>query len=146
MTPAILWPTLVLVALIFGVWGTLIVQRYRHIRDNPPSAADLANREAAMRYFRPVEMSGNNLGNLFEMPVLYFALAPLLILTNLADGAQPVLAWLFVLLRGLHSAIHIRSRNPMPRFGAYLASCLALFAMWSIFAIRLVELHASGGG
>lgn len=137
MTPAILWPTIVLVAIVFVVWATLVVQRYGHIRSNPPTTADFANREAAMRYFRPVEMSGNNLANLFEMPVLYFALVPLLILTNHGHGFQVVLAWLYVVLRGLHSLIHIGSRQVNPRFMVYLASCLALLAMWAGFAIQL---------
>src|SRR3954470_18240766 len=130
MSPAILWPTLVLAALIFAVWGTLIVQRYGHIRRNPPTAADLDNREAAMRYFRPVEMSGNNLANLFEMPVLYFALVPLLILMNHADGLEVGLAWLFVLFRALHSYCHIARKTVTSRFIVYLASCAALLAMW----------------
>jgi hypothetical protein len=146
MTPAILWPTVALAAFVFVVWGTLVVQRYGHIRRNPPSAADLANREAAMRYFRPVEMSGNNLANLFEMPVLYFALVPLLVLTNHADGFQVVLAWLYVLFRGLHSFIHIASRQVNPRFIVYLASCLALLAMWAGFAIQLARFQPNGLG
>jgi hypothetical protein len=139
MTFAILWPSLFLAGLVFLVWGTLVVQRYRHIRSNPPSAADFASREAAMRYFQPVEMSGNNLANLFEMPVLYFALVPLLIVTKQAGDGQLVLAWLFVLLRAAHSAIHIGSRAAMPRFLVYLASCVVLFAMWLSFAIALVQ-------
>jgi len=146
MTPAILWPTIVLAALIFTVWGTLVVQRYGHITRNPPTAADFDNREAALRYFRPVEMSGNNLANLFEIPVLYFALVPLLMLTNHADGFQVVLAWLYVLLRGLHSLIHIGSRQVNPRFIVYLASCVVLFAMWAGFAIHLARFQPNGFG
>jgi hypothetical protein len=146
MTAAILWPTLALAGLIFAVWGTLVVQRYHHIRRNPPAAADLADREAAMRYFRPVEMSGNNLANLFEMPVLYFALVPLLIVTGQAGTVQLVLAWIFVLLRALHSLIHIASRKVIPRFIAYLASCLVLAAMWAGLAIALLRSHGGGPG
>ena len=139
MNPAILWPTLALAAVIFAVWMTLIVQRYRHITRNPPSAADFDNREAAMRYFRPVEMSGNNLANLFEMPVLYFALVPLLILTNHGEGFQVVLAWVFVLARALHSFIHIGPNKVNHRFLVYLVSCAALLAMWIGFAIQLAR-------
>lgn len=139
MNTEILWPTLVLVAVIFAVWATLIVQRYGHIRRNPPSAADVDNREAAMRYFRPVEMPGNNLANLFEMPVLYFALVPLLILTSHAGHLQVAFAWAFVLLRALHSYIHIVPKTVNPRFMVYLASCAALLAMWVGFAVQLAR-------
>lgn len=137
MTPAILWPTIALAALVFVIWATLIVQRYRHITRHPPSAADFASREAAMRYFQPVETSGNNLTNLFEMPVLYFALVPLLILTGHAGGFQLVLAWGFVFARTLHSVIHIGANNVLHRLRAYLASCAVLLAMWVGFAIQL---------
>ena len=56
----ILWPTFALVALVFVVWFTLFVQRVRHMRRMPPRPADFADGEAALRYFRPVEMPANN--------------------------------------------------------------------------------------
>ena len=135
----ILWPTFALVALIFIVWFVLFVQRFRHMRRNPPRAEDIATGEAAMRYFTPVEMSANNLRNLFEMPVLYLALVPLLLITHHANHLQVLLAWIFVALRGLHSFIHIGPKKVMPRFMVYLASCIVLSAMWIGFAIDMLS-------
>lgn len=103
----LLWPTFALVALVFVVWFTLFAQRIRHMRLSPPRPADFADGEAGRRYFLPVEMPANNLANLFEMPVLYFALVPLLILTGQANYVQVTLAWLFVFSRSIHSFIHI---------------------------------------
>ncbi len=136
---AILWPTFAMVALVFAVWLTLFVQRLGHIRRNPPTARDFADGEAAMRYFRPVEMPANNLANLFEMPVLYFALVPLLLVTGRAGAAQVVLAWLYVLLRAAHSYIHIGPKQVRPRFMTYLASCAILSAMWIGFAVDMAR-------
>jgi hypothetical protein len=135
----ILWPTFVLVALIFTVWFILFVQRIGHMRRNPPRAEDIATGEAAMRYFMPVEMPANNLRNLFEMPVLYFALVPLLLITHHANHLQVLLAWIFVALRALHSFIHIGPKKVMPRFMIYLASCITLSAMWIGFAIDMLS-------
>ena len=135
----ILWPTFVLVALIFTVWFILFVQRIGHMRRNPPRAEDIATGEAAMRYFTPVEMPANNLRNLFEMPVLYFALVPLLLITHHANHLQVLLAWIFVALRALHSFIHIGPKKVMPRFMIYLASCITLSAMWIGFAIDMLS-------
>ncbi len=135
---AILWPTFALVALIFVVWFTLFVQRFGHFRRNPPRAEDLATGEAALRYFQPVEMAANNLRNLFEMPVLYFALVPLLLVTNQADHIQVLLAWAFVILRVGHSIIHIGPKKVQPRFLVYLASCVVLSAMWIGFFVDTV--------
>ena len=137
-TLAILWPTFALVALVFVVWFTLFVQRVGHMRRNPPRADDFASGEAALRYFRPVEMPANNLANLFEMPVLFFALIPLLLITHHAGHVQVLLAWAFVIFRAVHSVIHIGPKKVQARFMAYLASCAALAAMWIGFFIDMV--------
>ena len=138
----ILWPTFVLVGLIFVVWLTLFVQRFGHMKRNPPTAADFVTGEAAMRYFEPVEMPANNLRNLFEMPVLYFALVPLLLITHHANHMQVLLAWIYVVLRAVHSFIHISPKKVKPRFMVYLASCIVLSAMWIGFAIDMLTLPA----
>ncbi|HEX8415670.1 MAG TPA: MAPEG family protein [Sphingomicrobium sp.] len=134
---AILWPTFALVGLILVVWFSLIVARLGHIKRNPPGAEDFATGSAAMRYFEPVEMPANNLRNLFEMPILYFALVPLLLLTTSVTPAQVGLAWAFVILRALHSLIHIGANNVKRRFFAYLLSVVVLSAMWIGFAVDM---------
>lgn len=149
MTVSILWPTFALVALVVIVWFTMVFARLRHIRRNPPGADDFATGEAALGYFRPVEMPANNLANLFEMPVLYFALVPLLLITHQAGQVQVMLAWVYVALRALHSFVHIGPKKVQPRFMVYLASCAVLFAMWLGFAVDMcfaVSAHAGGGG
>lgn len=133
----IIWPTIALVALIWIVWFTMFRLRMAHLKANPPRADDFANGEAALRYFRPVEMPANNLANLFEMPVLYFALVPLLLITGQAGDTQVVLAWAYVALRAIHSFIHIGPKKVQRRFQVYAASCAVLLAMWIGFAIDL---------
>ena len=135
----ILWPTFALVALIFIVWLTLFVQRFRHIKRNPPRAEDFSTGAGAMRYFEPVEMPANNLRNLFEMPVLYFALVPLLLIAHHANHIQVLLAWIFVVFRAAHSVVHVASGRVMPRFMVYLVSCGVLSAMWIGFAIDMLS-------
>jgi hypothetical protein len=138
----IIWPIFAMVLLTFAVWFTLFIQRLGHIKRNPPDATDFATGEAAGRYFQPVEMPAANLANLFEMPVLFFALMPLLIYTHQASAAQVVLAWLFVALRAVHSFIHIGPKKVPQRFMVYLASCAVLLAMWIGFGIDMVAAAA----
>lgn len=138
----ILLPTFALVALIFIVWLVLFVQRFGHIKRNPPRKEDFDTGEAAMRYFEPVEMPANNLRNLFEMPVLFFALVPLLMITHHANHLQVLLAWIYVALRVVHSVIHIFVRKVQTRFMVYLVSCIVLSVMWIGFAIDIMS--ASG--
>lgn len=136
---ALLWPTFALVGLILAVWLTLFVQRIGHLRRNPPARDDLATGEAARRYFAPVEMPANNLANLFEMPVLYFALVPLLLMFRQVTLAQLMLAYIFVILRALHSLAHIGTRNVRLRARIYIASVAVLTAMWVGFAVDVVS-------
>ncbi len=144
MNLAILWPTVALAGLIFVVWSILLRKRFAHIAANQPTAADFANAEAVGRYFRPVERPAQNLANLFEMPVLYFALVPLLMLTGSASAAQGALAWFFVALRVVHSVIHIGPNTVRTRARVYIASSIALFAMWVGFVIDLLAITGSG--
>ncbi len=131
----ILWPVFALVALIFVVWLVLLVQRVRHIGANPPTAETFATGASSKRYFEPVELSANNLANLFELPVLFFVLAILLLQTELANDIQVLLAWAFVVLRWAHSYIHIVVRNVRLRAPTYWLSVVLLLAMWIGFAV-----------
>ena len=139
MLIAILWPTFALVALIILVWFWLTVERGRHIKRRPPTAEDFATGEAALRYFTPVEMPANNFRNLFEMPVLYFAIVPLLMITHQGNHVQVALAWAFVLLRAVHSFIHIVVRKVMIRAPVYWLGSAVLMAMWIGFAVDIAR-------
>ena len=136
MARAILWPTFALVALIFLVGITLLQARIGHMRRQRPRAADLADGDATRAYFGPVERPAANLANLFEMPVLYFALVPLLLVTGLATLAQVALAWAYVAVRAGHSIAHITGRM-RPRFVLFLVSNGVLGTMWIGFAIDI---------
>jgi hypothetical protein len=137
MQIGILWPTFVLVVLIYGVWLAMFFRRFGHMKANPPRSQDFESNEAAMRYFAPVEMPANNLRNPFEMPVLYFALVPLLLITRHGNHMEVALAWIYVALRVVHSIIHATRGPVMPRFLVYALSCAALSAMWIGFAIDM---------
>jgi hypothetical protein len=65
-------------------------------------------------------------------------------LTGHASTRQAVLAWIFVALRALHSLVHIGPNAIRLRARLYIASCVALAAMWLGFAIDLL-IHAGAG-
>lgn len=134
---AIIWPTVALVGWTFVVLIWLAASRGAHASRNPPTAADMENSETLARYFRPVELPANNYGNLLELPVLYYALVPLLLITGQARGVQVGLAWLFVALRVAHSFVHIVLRKVPVRTILFLLSALVLMAMWILFVVHL---------
>ena len=74
-----------------------------------------------------VSNPSDNLKNLFEIPVIFYALALYLFVTNQVDPAYVAAAWVFVLFRALHSAIHCTVNIVMLRFYLYLFSTLAVW-------------------
>ena len=72
----------------------------------------------------------NNLKNLFEMPVLFYVAVLLSVVLMIPDGLLVKLAWGFVLLRAVHSAVHCTYNRVMHRFIAYALSCLFLLLIW----------------
>ena len=49
-----------------------------------------------------------------------------------------MLAWIFVALRVLHSAIHCSYNKVMHRFYAYVAGGMVLFALWAWLGLQLL--------
>ncbi len=79
-----------------------------------------------------------NFRNLFEMPVLFYALCVVIYVTGAADSTYLVAAWLFVAFRVLHSLIHCTINRVMARFLSYLASSLVLWFMLGRLALEIL--------
>ncbi|MGU3539332.1 MAPEG family protein [Methylobacterium sp. A54F] len=85
-----------------------------------------------------VQAAANAFSNQFEMPVLFFALVPLALLTRKADLIFVVLSWVFVLSRAVHAYVFATSNHVPTRFRAYMAGVAVLGLMWLIFAARIL--------
>jgi hypothetical protein len=136
---AILWPAFALAALTFVVWLRMFFVRVgemRRLRIHPQSVA--TSPQAAQRFVDT--RAADNFRNLFELPVLFYAALAIAHATAVASGALLVLAWLFVALRALHSAIQCSYNRVMHRFLAYLAGGLMLWALWGVLAVSLARL------
>jgi len=70
-----------------------------------------------------------NFKNLFELPVVFYALCLVLFVTNSVDNVHVIAAWTFVAFRVLHSVIHCTVNIVMARFLCYLVASLALWFM-----------------
>lgn len=76
-----------------------------------------------------VSNPSDNLKSLFELPVLFYALALLLYVTNRVDGVYVVAAWVFVVFRFAHSVVPGTFNRVLVRLYCYLAASLALWIM-----------------
>ena len=70
-----------------------------------------------------------NLKNLFEVPVIFYALCMVLSLSQLTDALFIMLAWIYVGLRVVHSLIHCTVNHVASRFTVYILSSLVLWVM-----------------
>jgi hypothetical protein len=125
---AIFAPVFAMVLLTFLVWVYMYVRRIHFITSNEISPRDLAV-PGALAQLSPPQVSNpsDNLRNLFEIPVIFYALALYLFVTNQVDAAYVSAGWIFVSFRALHSAVHCTINVVMLRFYLYLLSTLAVW-------------------
>jgi hypothetical protein len=76
--------------------------------------------------------------NQLEIPVLFYVLTILVIITRHADLLFVVLAWVFVLIRIAHAYVHVTSNRISVRGPVFGLSLMTLFIMWVIFAVRIL--------
>jgi hypothetical protein len=82
--------------------------------------------------------SADHFRNLFEVPVMFYALCAFLAVTKLTTLLLLACAWGYVVLRAAHTYVHLTSNKVVRRFQAFVASTIVLYVMWGIFAVRLV--------
>lgn len=112
----------------------MYVQRISEIKRGRINPQSIANRKTASKELKDV-FAAENFSNLLEMPVLFYIICVILFVTGEVSNSQLALAWIYVLLRVVHSSIHITYNRVMHRWVVYVTSCLCLFIMWGKFAI-----------
>ena len=85
-----------------------------------------------------VQKVGRNMANLLEVPVLFYLLAVLVILFEINNQLLVDLAWLYVVLRLVHSIIHISYNNVPHRLIVFVLSVVTLMIMWFQFMMLVV--------
>jgi hypothetical protein len=130
---AIFGPFFVTMFLTLVVWVYMYVRRISFITSNKISSKNLAAPGALAQLSPPaVSNPSDNLKNLFELPVVFYALVLYLFATKQVDAVYVGAAWVFVAFRVLHSTVHCTFNLVILRFYLYL---FATLAVWFI-AIR----------
>jgi hypothetical protein len=135
-TSSILWPMLAHVGWVFLLYAWLTVARTRAVwrGEVDYSAFELGREE-------PVEIAriARNLANQFELPVLFYALAILLIATGTATIFDVVAAWLFVLGRVIHTLVQTLTDNVPLRGQVFMINFLAVVALAGHVVLLAIE-------
>jgi hypothetical protein len=134
--PAILLPLFVQVGLTFLLLFWMGGQRLRAVR------AGAVDREAAVLGL-PVwppyaQQAANAFSNQFQLPVLFYVLVIIAMITRQADLLFVVLSWVFVATRILHAAIHITSNDIRLRFPIFAVGAVVLLIMWAGVALSIM--------
>ena len=84
---------------------------------------------------KDLQMVKNNIKNLFEYPIIFYALLILIYTLDKSDMPFIYLSWIYVLLRIVHSFYHIFMDNTHLRGGFWLISQFILLAILIRFII-----------
>ncbi len=126
----ILYPSIAMFLLTAGMMLAMGLVRRRLVR----------SREVPIRYYRLFEGESNqperlrvltrHVHNHFEMPPLFHVGVLMAYASGQVTVASVALAWAYVLLRCVHSWIHLGTNNVTHRFNVFACSLLALAGIW----------------
>ena len=77
--------------------------------------------------------------NLLELPVLFYVVCLMLYVTAGASSLAVSLAWTYVALRIIHSAIHLTYNRVSHRLAAFAISNAVLATIWSLAGIHVAN-------
>jgi hypothetical protein len=134
----ILLPFFGVMLLTLAVWVYMYLRRIAYLRseridlrtvDTPEKAAAVVPQE--------ISLASHNLKNLFELPVIFYAVCLYLFAGNSVDAVHLLAAWWFLAFRVVHSLIHCTYNKVEHRFAAYI---LAAVGVWTMVIRSVVQL------
>jgi hypothetical protein len=135
-----LLPVFVQVALTFGLMFWMAKERRQALLSGQVKPKDISLRQP--NWPARATQIANCFHNQLEFPVLFYVLAAFILVTRMNDVVFVVLAWAFVAARVAHAYVHTGSNEVPKRFAAQTVAVLTLFAMWVVFAVRILSAGA----
>ena len=134
---AILWPVAAQVFLFFGIAISLGLSRVRDVVSGKVDPQDSAlDYDVWPEHSRQI---ANSYRNQLEMPLLFYLVCILALITRTVDHVFLYLAWAYVGLRAIHAAIHLTFNYVPLRALALLFSFIVLVALWLQFLVRVAS-------
>jgi hypothetical protein len=134
--PMILAPLFVQVLLTFAAMLGMMYFRTGALQRREVRFEQIAMREP--NWPLRATLFANAFSNQFELPVLFYVLTILAMITRHADVLFVVMAWIFVVFRILQALVHVTSNNVRYRGGFYGVSAIVLLVMWLIFIVKIL--------
>jgi hypothetical protein len=124
---AIFNPFLATMLLTLVVWIYMYGRRLTFIFSSGLDPKQMTPLELARLSPPQVSTPSDNLKNLFEMPIVFYAVVLYLYVTHNVDAAYVGAAWAFFLFRAMHSVVHCTFNFIPLRFVLYVISAGALW-------------------
>jgi len=134
--PAILYPLFALAAWTLIVLVLIPIARVRSVRQREIGPDDFKYGESA-KVPGHVSVSNRNYMNLLELPMLFYVVGILLYVTGGASYVTIALAWAYVVLRVVHSLIHLTYNKVLHRLTAFTLSNAVLVVLWVLAGSHL---------
>ena len=132
----VLLPLFVEVLLTFGVMFGMMYHRTSSLQRGETRFSAIALREP--NWPTRTTQFANSFSNQFELPVLFYVLTILAIVTHHADLLFVALAWIFVVTRVLQATVHVTNNNVRLRGAFYGVGAIVLVIMWVIYIVRIM--------
>ena len=134
----ILFPVAAMVALVMLMTVLMLRERVQEMkarRIHPQKVASSTQMAAVLLNTR----AADNYKNLFEMPVLFYVCCLALLVLQAVTPLLLGLAWLYVVLRCVHSFIHLGYNKVMHRFNVFALSNAVLLVMWVLLGAHVLQ-------
>jgi hypothetical protein len=133
-------PFLAMMLLTAIVWVVMYWRRLGYILSHRIDSQKLTIPEKGAALIpEEVNWPSYNFRNLFELPVLFYALCLFVYVMGYVDSVYVSSAWLYVAFRAIHSLIHCTRNIVKARFAVYMLSSIVLWFMviraaWQYFS------------
>ena len=85
-----------------------------------------------------VRLASRHVQNLFEVPPLFYVVVLFLYVTNHVTFLAVGLAWLYVLLRVVHTFVHLGTNNVPRRLAVFAIGNVVLAGLWMTLLVGLL--------
>ena len=134
---AILYPVFALAAWTLAVLLLVPLVRVRSVMRREIGPNDFKHGESP-RVPGYVSIPNRNYMNLLELPLLFYVVCMLLLVTAGASDLAVALAWAYAALRVVHSLIHLTYNRVIHRLAVFALSNAALVGLWIVAAVHVM--------
>jgi hypothetical protein len=130
-----IYPMYAMVLLTLGVGFLTLFGRFKAVK----------TRAVSIKYFRAMQgpepvpeyaaVPARHFGNLFEVPVLFYAVCLAAMVLQMGGPVMTGLAWAFVICRVFQAFIHLTYNNILHRMTVFFAGFAVVFIMWTLLVV-----------